>query len=56
MACHNHNLWDRALNLMRGHIKYPLLTGIFMIWECGSALTLSGSNETVQAACKTNAI
>lgn len=56
MACHNNNLWDTALNVMRDHMKYPLLIGIFMICECGWALALSGSNETVQAAYKKNAI
>lgn len=55
MVCHNHNLWDTALHLGRGHMRYPLLIGIFMICECGSALTLSGSNETVQAVYQINA-
>lgn len=37
-------------------MRYPLLIGIFMICECGSALTLSGSKETVQAVYQINAI
>lgn len=41
---------------MSDHLKYPLLIGIFMIWECGSALILPGTNETVQGARKINAI
>lgn len=56
MARHNHNLWDTALHLRRGHKKNALLIGIFMICECGLALTLSGSNETVQAAYQVNTI
>lgn len=42
--------------MRRGHKTYPLLIGIFTISEGGSALALSGSNETIQAAYKINAI